>query len=310
MKRTIHSLLLLGAALCAALLLAGCPTQPTYSPTITPIYAATSAGSLYVYNGSTWSSTSPGVGGLTSVVVSGSGTAAWIFVGGSTGVSLSVNKGSSWTALASGLGSAPVNSLFLGSNLYAATSGGVSVLNSDQTTWTNSATVPSVNNVFHYGTYTYVAASSLYVYNGTGLVTSYAASTVLAGSTVVRCVLVDSAFDVIAGTDKGVAVLYAGSSSFSTINLGASPSVNGLWLDSSGTLYVAASTGLYILGTSSVHAFSDTAALCVRTDGAGTIYAGTSSGLRTSTDGGSTWTTPLSGVQVNAVTTSAPLYSF
>ena len=64
------------------------------------------------------------------------------------------------------------------------------------------------------------------------------------------------------------------------------------------------------IATSTVLAFSDTPALCVCVDGAGTIYAGTGSGLRESTNKGSTWTTVLPGQQVNSVAVTAPLYSF
>ena len=43
---------------------------------------------------------------------------------------------------------------------------------------------------------------------------------------------------------------------------------------------------------------------------AGTIYAGTDAGLEISTNGGSTWTPSSWKAKVNAVVTTAPLYTY
>ena len=219
MKKTIRAAAALGAAMIAGLALSGCPTQPIYPSTITPVYAATSSGSLYVYNGSSWTpypSTDTGSTSLSSVVVSGSGSGALVFVGGTSGVSQF--DGTTWTPLNSGLGTAPVNNLFLGSDLYAATAGGVSVLNVDLQSWTNDGTVPSVNGVFSLGPYTFVAADKLYVYNGTSQISGspYLATSIISASTKVQSIFVDSYLDIVAGTDKGLAVLNAGSSTWSS----------------------------------------------------------------------------------------------
>ena len=185
MRKAVIPALAAAAACCA---LAGCPTQSTYSATITPIYAATSGGGLFVYNGAGWTNyTKVGTGNglasstLTSVVVtgSGSGSRALVLAGGNAGVSQF--NGTSWSQLALGLGSATVNRLFVESNVYAATGGGLSILNGDGATWTNDAAVGSANDVFTDGSSTLVTSSGgLYIYSGTSQV---AGSPISAGST-------------------------------------------------------------------------------------------------------------------------------
>lgn len=304
-------------ALPLSLLFVGCPTQASYQTTITPIYAATNSG-LFVFNGTSWTNYTTANGlasnAVTSVVVSGSGSGATVFAGTSS-AGISYSHGSAWTTwtqATNGLGSNTINRLFLGSNLFAATSGGLSTYNFGGT-WTNAATPASVNDVSFYGTFTYVAANAgLYVFNGTSqvLASPYAPSSIIASSTKVNAVLVDSAQDIIAGTDKGLAILYYGSPSFTTLGLPANTNVHGLFLDSTGTLYAASDSGLFILGTGTYPALPATAVFCVYVDGAGTIYAGTSTGLKISNDGGTSWTTSLAGQTVNCVVATAPLYSF
>jgi hypothetical protein len=333
MKHTINAC----AALCAAILfgiaLAGCPMQTSYKSTITPVYAATNAG-LSIFNGSSWSQFTTANSGLASntvnsVVVSGSGSGATVFAATPSGISYASGDGASWggpwttsnTALASNV----VNELFLGSKFLAATGSGISVYNSDgsTSTWT-SDTLPtspsSASCVFSVGTYTYVvngSGSNLYVYNGTSQETNYAAASILAGSGKVTAVIVDSNLDIFAGTDKGLIELnYYNGTAQNSGNLlpsGSSAySVNGLFLDANGNLFAATSNGLYAdVGTNGLKLMlSGTSVLCVYVDGAGTIYAGTAAGLKVSSNGGSSWTNELAGNQVNAVVTTAPLYSF
>jgi ligand-binding sensor domain-containing protein len=295
----------LGAAFAAVLALSGCPVQPTYSSTITPIYAATGLGgtnpqTLFVYNGSSWSSTSVG-SPVNSIVVSGSGSGAVVLAGTNAGVS--EFNGTSWTALNSGLGAAPVKGLVIGSNLYAATATGVSVLNADGQTWTNNGAVFPVNAVASAGTFTFVATNTgLRFFNGGAQTASY-----LAG--VVQAVFVDPYLDVFAGTTTALSVWTTQTSSFSGNLLPTGASVKQITMDIGGNLYAATTGGLYILSRSTVLA-SSTPANCVCVDGTGTIYVGTASGLMVSKDGGSTWTTELSGENVTSVVTTAPLYSF
>jgi ligand-binding sensor domain-containing protein len=315
-------------ALCIATLLslalAGCPTQASYKATITPIYAATDSG-LCVYNGSSWTTltTTNGLASNTvnSVVVSGSGSGADVFVGTARGVSYTNTNGSSWTnwTTSDGLGAAPTNRLFLGSNILAATNGGVSTYNSDgkPTLWTTETSVSPAKDVFAYGTYTYIvnaSGSSLYVYNGTSLENTFSTGTILAGSSAVNRVIVDSSLDIIAGTDTGLAALYYNKGALTSSGnlLGSPVAVSDVFLDSNGYLYAATANGLYryISGSGASLLFSGTPVLCVYVDGAGTIYAGTSAGLKISTDGGASWTTQIPTCKVNCVVTTAPLYSF
>jgi hypothetical protein len=325
MKKPKYWVAVLGAAMIASLALSGCPTQPSYPATITPVYAATSGGGLFVYTGSaTWTNYTAAAGGLasnnlTGVVVSGSGSGAQVFVG-TSGSGVSGFDGSTWVTwkAANGLGGNTINRLVLGSTLYAATSGGVSTYNLDgsASAWTNDAgsganTYPSVNDVFSYGNYTYIAAGTgLFVVNGTGLEKNFTPVAVTgAGSTAVQAVFVDFALDIIAGTDRGLAELYAGSTSFGANLLPSGTSVRQICADASGNLYAATTAGLYTIGTNVVLANS-TPANCVCVDGAGTIYVGTGTGLLESKDGGATWTTQLSGQAVTSVVTTAPLYTF
>jgi hypothetical protein len=323
MRRTTSVFGALGAAFLLCLALAGCPIRASYGSTITPIYAATAGSGLYVYNGSSWTryTTANGLASdtVTSVVVSGSGSGAIVFVGTNNGVS--AFNGSTWQtwSAANGLGAGGVNGLFLGANLYAATAGGVSVdsYSSDyiSPTWTNDATAGASSGVYVYGSYTYVAAGSLDIYNGTGSKTTIAATNIVPASAKVTAVLVDSNQNIFAGTDKGLNYLASGSAAFTLSNAVTNTgSVNGLFLDNNDNLYVAGAAGLYIWNLSSGAfgaAIGGSAVLCVYVDGAGTIYAGTASGLEISKNGGSSWTTILTTTTpVDCVVTTAPLYSF
>jgi hypothetical protein len=319
MRKTMRAAAATGAAMIAVLALAGCPTQPGYPSTITPIYAVTSGRGLFVYNGTSWTNytnanTATGLRStsLTSVVVSGSGSGATVFAGGNA--SVSQFDGKSWSQLTSGLGSTTVNRLFLGSGLYAATTGGLSILNGDGQTWSNNPAQSPVYDVFIDGNYTLVAAGTggaagLHIFNGTSLVGTTSPGAIVPTSTTVQSVFVDFSGDLIVGTDKGLAVQYAGSASFSANVLPTAASVSQITTDSNGNFYAATTAGLYRIGASAVLALSG-AVSCVCVDGAGTIYAGTATGLHVSRNGGLTWTTELSEPQVTAVTTTAPLYSF
>jgi len=326
MMKSMMKATALGATLVAAILLSGCPTQPSYSSTLTPVYVATGANGLYVYSGSSWTnytvaSTSSGLpsDNLSSLVVSGSGSGAEVFVGTSaTGVAMF--DGSAWTKWTNptdGLGSNTINRLLIASTLYAATANGLSAYNFDGSSplWTNDtgsgAAYTSIKDVFSYSTYTYIAADTagLFILNGTGVETHFAKTQIL-NSASVQAVYVDGSMDVIVGTDQGLSVLYYGSTSFSTNLLPSNTSVNQICMDTSGNLYAATNNGLYVIGTSATRLFS-TAAYCVCVDGAGTIYAGIASGLQKSTDKGSTWTSALStSSSVTAVATTAPVYQF
>ena len=307
--------------LLSTLALGGCPGPATYPPTITPIYAATSAG-LYVFDGTTWNNITTANGlpsnNLTSVVVSGSGSGAEVFVGSSGGVSFSSGSTwSTWVSATDGLGSDIVNSLFFGStSFYAATNGGLSSYNFDGSSpsWTNNAALGAINAVSVFGGYTYVAANSLHVFNGTQQEagTPYPAGSIVTTATRVTAVLVDASQDVFAGTDQGLNVMNA-----SYPFVPASPMLSGAWVyglsfDSQGNLYAATSNGLveFNFATSTANAILTVPVYCVSVDGAGTIYAGTNTGLETSTNGGSTWTPSSWTARVNAIVTTAPLYSF
>jgi ligand-binding sensor domain-containing protein len=314
------------AAVLLSLALTGCPMQPSFkSSTITPIYAATNSG-LYVYNGSTWTlyTAANGLGSNTvnSVVVSGSGAGASVYVGTSLGVSYTndLSSWTDWTSTSSGLGSAPVNKLFLGSSLLAATSGGISTyeLDSSSVQWTNDSSFSSVTTLYQYGTYSYIvgtksSTTGLYIYNNTTQeAPPYTPGNILTGSTSIQSILVDSSLDVLAGTNVGLAVLYAGASSFTPV-LGSSAdpySVNGLFMDSNGYIYAATGSGLYKIGSSSATELATGAFTCVYVDGSGTIYAGTSSGLGIYSSSGTPQSTPITGTTVKQVMTTAPLYSF
>jgi hypothetical protein len=317
MRKTIHAAAVFAAALAASLVLAGCPVQPTYPSTITPIYAVTNGNGLYVYNGTSWTNypTTGGVTALTGVQVFGSGAGATVLVSGTGGaVGVAEFNGSGWTALNSGLGSTTVNRLSSSGNVYAATSLGLSILDSGGSTWTNSGSVKPVNDAFSVGTFTLVAGGTiggtagLYIYSGTGQSGSAITPTTIASSaTSVTSVFVDVFGDLIAGTDTGFGIQYAGSLTWLQI---ASASVNSVYADLSGNIYAATGNGLYIVNATVTPVLSGKNVHCVCVDGAGTIYAGTSTGLMVSKDGGSTWTTPLPTVDVTSVATTAPLYSF
>lgn len=306
----MHTATAFSAAMIAALAFSGCPTQSSYPATITPIYAATSTG-LSVYNGSSW--TNHALAGANAVVVSGSGAGAVAYVGNSAG-GVSQFNGTTVTPT-TGLGGATIiNRLFSGSATYAATDKGVAILNGDGVSWTNNGTVSPVSDIFSIRTYTFLAAGNAGLFvckNGIPTGPAVTPATIVLGSTSVTAVFLDSFGNLFAGTDIGLAVQIAGTSSFSANLLPGSVQVNQITMDLSGYLYAATSGGLYIVGTSWVLILPG-AVSCVWVDGAGTIYAGAPAptGLRISRNGGVTWTTELPGQQVNAVTTTAPLYSF
>jgi hypothetical protein len=309
MRKSLRPAAAFSAAVIACVALSGCPVQPSYPSTITPVYATTSAGALWVSNGSTWTSYTAG-GSPRSVVVAGSGSGASVFVAG-TVAGVSRFNGTAWTPIGTGLGSTTVNRLFIGPNLYAATAGGLSILNDSGSSWTNDAAVGSANDVSTFGTNTFVASTTgFYIYNGTSQVAGspVAPATIVSGSGSVTAVFVDSVGDLVVGTNRGLAVQFAGSSSWIGL-LPGTPSVNQVTLDGSGYLYASTSAGLYKIGSSALLVLP-TPTSCVCVDGAGTIYAGTGAGLQVSSDGGSSWTTELTGQAVTSVTTTAPLYSF
>jgi ligand-binding sensor domain-containing protein len=293
----------------ACLALGGCPMQSMYPSTITPVYATAGAGGLWVHNGTSWANYG---GTFNTVVVAGSGSFARAYVGGTGGVSRL--SGGAWTPLTTGLGTPAVNRLYGESNLYAATAAGLAVLNSDGTSWTNNTTVANINDVFTYGSTTYVAADSgLVVYRGPNLVGSTPAGTLLATSTKVTAVFVDFAGDLFVGTNKGLVVELAGTTSFGANRLPGGTQVNQMAMDPNGFLYAATTGGVYKVGTSTALLVLLSSASCVCTDGAGRVYVGPSAGgLQVSSDGGSTWTSEpaLAGQTITSVVTTAPLYSF
>ena len=84
-----------------------------------------------------------------------------------------------------------------------------------------------------------------------------------------------------------------------------------MYLDAGNDLYAASDSGLYVVtSTSRGNILGAMAVYCVYVDGAGTIYAGTATGLEVSKDGGSTWTISPWSAKVNGVVTTAPLYCF
>jgi ligand-binding sensor domain-containing protein len=310
MKRFLLPIGSLCAAALLSLALAGCPMQASYKSTITPIYAATSSG-LWVYNGSSWAQyLASSV--ATSVVVSGSGSGADVFVGtASSGVSHTASLGawSNWSAATNGLGSDAINRLFLGSSLYAATTNGLSILQSSST-WNNNSSMGSVNDVFCYGDFTFVATTTgLSVYNGTALVKKYTTADGFASNNA-TAVVGYSASDFYVGTASGF--YYYNGSTLAPYLVG--QHINYIFIDSNYNLYAATTTGLYDFSISLSTPIYSNDVLSVFVDGAGTIYAGTSAnGLQISRDGGSTWSSGLTFAQtgtVNAVVTTAPLYSF
>ena len=175
----------------------------------------------------------------------------------------------------------------------------------------------TISSVYIFGSYTYVAAGTtgLDVYNGTGIEfqptpPSFTPSAIVTGSTKVNAVIVDSNQDVIAATDNGLNILYSGTSSFQATPILSGMAVSNIFLDNNANLYAATSGGLYKITSSSAKVVLSGAVSCVYVDGAGTIYAGTATGLQISKDSGSTWTASTWSAAVNAVVTTAPLYSF
>lgn len=316
------------AALAVIVLLDSCPTEPTYSSTITPIYAATDAG-LFVYNGSSWTqystslpssaSTHLASNTATSVVVSGSGSQADVYVG--TGSGVSHFDGSSWKnwSTSDGLGSGTVNQLFLtSSDLYAATGSSLSFYNYDKISpvWNTDSSLSAINAFFVYGTYTYVAAGSLYVYNGTSLQAKLDVAQYVPGSTKATAILPLSSQEILVGTEKGFNLLYSTSggtnySSWSTA-VTTTGTVYGFALDASNNVYIACDAGIYeiVYSNSTLARINTTKANCVAVDGPGAIYVGTGSGLLVSRNSGATWSTILANHAVNSVVTTSPLYSF
>ena len=119
----------------------------------TTIYAAT-AGGLSIYSGSIWTNYTT-ANGLASNQVMGVaiGTGSTIYAATSGGLCVSTTGGTSWTTytLASGLGSSIVNGVAVAynvnnqgfitrTNIFVATSGGLSVSHNGGTTWTNYTT--------------------------------------------------------------------------------------------------------------------------------------------------------------------------
>ncbi len=302
--RAMHPAAALATVVAAVSGLVGCPVQPSYPSTITPIYALT-ASTLYVNNGSGWTTLTPGAGNGNGVVVFGSGSGATIYVSGTTSVRMF--NGSSWSTVLA----AAVTRLTSSAGVYASAGAGLSLLNPDGTTWTTNGSVTTATDAFSFSPYTFVTlgTASLDYFNGTAM--NGSTNTPLTpGVGNLASVCVDALGDVAVGGASGLGVLFAGTSSWISPT---SANVTDVYADSFGNIYGATASGVFIFnvfnGTTSLTLSGQVVnGICV--DGAGTIYAATATGVQVSRDSGATWTTVLPVPNITAVTITAPLYQF
>jgi hypothetical protein len=152
------------------------------------------------------------------------------------------------------------------------------------------------------GSYSFaVNEKGLDVFSSGELKMSFPPDCIVPGSSKVNCAIVDSSCNIMAGTDKGFAILYSGASSFKN-QLPSPASVNGLYIDKEDYVYVASSSGLYKLGVGAVLIFAKGEVLCVYADeSSDTIYVGTESGIEASSNGGASWMEVLSGHAIRAI---------
>jgi Predicted periplasmic ligand-binding sensor domain len=146
-----------------------------------------------------------------------------------------------------------------------------------------------------------ISDSVLELYSNGELKQSYAPESIVSGSTKLTAAVIDSSKNIMAGTDRGLGILYSGASSFIS-QLPDTVSVNALYLDSGGYLYVASSAGLYRMSSEASLIYAESAALSVYVDeAAGMIYVGTEAGIRSSANGGLSWGTSLAGRKILAI---------
>jgi hypothetical protein len=146
-----------------------------------------------------------------------------------------------------------------------------------------------------------VSDSLLSIYVDGSLKQSFAPEAVAPDSSKLNAAIVDASRNVMAGTDKGLGILYGGASSF-VGQLPSEASVYALCLDAAGYLYAASSDGLYRVGRQAELVYSGEAALAVYVDDStGAIYVGTATGMRISANGGTSWSSSLPGHRVSAL---------
>ncbi len=295
------------------------------------IYAATNIGlSISSDGGITWSTktTSNGLASnnVFDVFVDNSGS---IYAGTDSGLAISTNGGASFTnkTLSQGLGSNYVRQLFVGTNgyIYAATNYGLSISTNGGATFTNKTMIHGLgtNNVND----VYVGSNgSIYAVTGNFKVgtgglsistnggTSFTNKTTIdgLGSDDVRGVYLDSNGYIYVATGEiyndamnvfsggGLSISVNGGTSFTnkttTEGLG-SNTVQGVYVDSLGTIYASTQTGLAVStngGTSfsnktTTQGLGSSDVRGVYVDSNGYIYASTFNGLAISTNSGTSF---------------------
>ena len=300
----IHALSTAGLA-CLALSLAGCNPAAlpgVGGPSAIDIYAATAAGvSVSLTGGSSWS-TIGSLANVNSIVAVSSGSYVSLYAGTNTGLFLSTD-GATWTTM---LPSVQINDVFVSTNVYAATSAGVSIYDGTWTTYSSLGTGSSnVQGIYFDGTNIYAATSAgLSISNSGGSAWSaYAAGL---PSTNVLCVF-DDGTNVYAGTDQGLAEtpnasLPAWMTIYNTTSGLAGNTVNGVFVYG-GVIYAATNAGLSVYnGTTWTTYLSGTVVYSVYVSGTD-IYAATGSGVWVSLDSGASWSnyTTSQGLASNSV---------
>ncbi len=224
-----------------------------------------------------------------------------IYAATAGGLSLSIDGGRSWTTYTSadGLSSSTANSVWVSGSgheatVYVGTSNGFSVYNG--ATWTSNTSVLSASNPINA-----IAYDGYYVWAGTGTGLAYSSdggttwSQINAANgpgtkTINDLFILGSPY---AATSSGLYV--QGVNGWGVVGGMSNNNLNTVFVDQNGSIYAGSTTGLEISidggSTWKPTTFSSTNIRSLFVDQWGYIYVGTSGGLSISGDGGTTWTT-------------------
>jgi Secretion system C-terminal sorting domain len=196
-----------------------------------------------------------------------------IFAGTNSGIYLSTNDGTNWTAMNNGLNYQVINSLLIsGANIYAGTYGGVFLSTNNGSTWSNiGLTNEAVSSLAINDTNIFVGTWSGGIFLSTNNGASWQADTTGLNDYWINALAV-SGTNIFAGSSSGVFLSTNNGVNWTAVN-------NGLTYNVGSSTYTCSSTCLAVNDTN--------------------IFAGTTNGLYLSTNNGTSWNAVNTGLNDN-----------
>jgi len=283
--------------------------QGTGGPFTTTMYAATSAGlSVSQNGGSSWVTMGFAGNAVNSVAAITSGSYVTVYAATNSGLFVTSDGGTTWTP--TGLIGTQVNGVYIsGTDIYAATTGGVAIYNG--TIWTPVSFATLADPLDTAATGIYAVGTSVYASTNAGLSissdggTTWTQATGLPSNNILA--VFDDGINVYAATaDQGLAVASNASpttwTTYNTSNGLPSNVVQGVYA-SGGSIFAATAAGLSVFNgsiwTTHLGGISVNSVFVSGTS----VYAATAQGVWVSLDSGTTWNdyTTSQGLSSNVV---------